>query len=103
MLKVSETAAQFVERALLAAEEQEQEGMVELRKVTVRVPADTVALLDYMGGKVRLSRSALAEELLVRAVEEAICVVGLPSQEDGFQLELDSEAFAQMQARKVAA
>jgi hypothetical protein len=103
MLKCTETAAQFVGRALQAAEEREDEASVDLRKVTVRVPEDTVAMLDFIGGKVRLSRTALAEELLVRAVQEAVCVVGVPSQDDGFQLELDAEAFAQMQAEKVAA
>lgn len=101
-IKITETAVQFVERALEAAQEQEQEAAVELRKVTVRVPSETVALLDYIGGKVRLSRSALAEELLVRAVEEAITVVGLPTEDDGFQLRLDSEAFQEMMAKEQA-
>ena len=53
-----------------------------MSKVTARVPEETIELLDYVGGKLRLSRSALAAELLSRAVHEAVLIVGLPDDED---------------------
>ena len=103
-VKVTQTAAQWAAHELeevLMAEDAEPPS--ELRKVTIRLPEETVALLDYLGGKLRHSRSAIAENLLIRAVEEAICEVGLPGEEDGFQLSLNAEEFQRMQAEKVAA
>ena len=85
---VSETAAQYVAHVLEAIQENEDNAAVNLGKVTCRVPEETISLLDYVGGKLRMSRSALAAELLSRSVQEAVIVVGLPGEEDGFQLTL---------------
>jgi hypothetical protein len=85
---VMESPREYVERIARHIEEDEHDVPVELRKVTVRLPENIVALLDYAAGKLRHSRTSLAEELLVRAVEEAVAVVGLPKEEDGFELHL---------------
>jgi len=85
-MKVSETAAQYVAAVLEQVQENEDSASVNLGKVTVRIPEETISLLDYVGGRLRLSRSALAAELLCRSVEEAVLIVGIPSEEDGFQM-----------------
>ena len=79
---VSETAAQFVANVYDQVRKNETEAQVNMSKVTARVPEETIELLDYVGGKLRLSRSALAAELLSRAVQEAVLIVGLPDDED---------------------
>lgn len=96
---VSETAAQYVANVLEVVQENEDNASINLGKVTVRVPEETISLLDYVGGRLRMSRSALAAELLCRSVQEAVVVVGLPDEGDGFQLSLNEEAWAE----KVAA
>lgn len=94
LIKVNETAAQFARRTLEAVKEQEEDSVAELRKVTVRLPEETVTILDYVGSKLRLSRTALAEELLCRAAEEVLAVVGQPSEEEGGELIIPSEVEA---------
>lgn len=79
---VSETAAQFVASVYDQVRENETEAQINISKVTARVPEETIQLLDYVGGKLRLSRSALAAELLSRAVQEAALIVGLPDDEE---------------------
>ncbi len=91
MLDVSETAAAFARRTLEAIREQEEDPVAELRKITVRVPVEIVTILDYVGSKLRLSRTGLAEELLCRAAEEVLAVVGQPTEDEGGSLILPSE------------
>ncbi len=93
-ISVTETAAQFAQRLLETAREQEENPAAELRKMTLRVPEEIVTILDYVGGKLRLSRTALAEELLCRAAEEVLAIVGQPSQEEGGELIIPSEVEA---------
>lgn len=91
ILDVSETAAAFARRTLEAIREQEEDPVAELRKITVRVPVEIVTILDYVGSKLRLSRTGLAEELLCRAAEEVLAVVGQPTEDEGGSLILPSE------------
>ncbi len=87
---VTQTAAAWAaheyQEALEVADE--EESHVELRKVSIRLTTETISLLDYLAQKLRHSRAAVAENLLCRAVEEAVAAVGLPGEEDGFQLTL---------------
>lgn len=100
-MKVNETAAQFAQRTLEAIKEHEEDPVAELRKVTVRLPEETVTILDYVGSKLRLSRTALAEELLCRAAEEVLAVVGQPSEEEGGALIIPSEVEAAVKSLTV--
>ncbi len=93
-IEVTETAAQFAQRLLDSVREQEEDPVAELRKVTVRLPEEIVTILDYVGSKLRLSRTALAEELLSRAAEEVLAVVGQPSEDEGGALIIPSEVEA---------
>ncbi len=97
-IEVAETAAQFAQRLLNSVKEQEEDPVAELRKVTVRLPAEIIIILDYVGSKLRLSRTSLAEELLCRAAEEVLAVVGQPSEEEGGMLIVPSEVEAAFQA-----
>lgn len=88
--KPSQTAADWAAREYQEALEvaDQEECHVELRKVNLRLTTETISLLDFLAQKLRHSRSHVAEELLTRAVEEAVCVVGIPTDEDGFYLSL---------------
>ena len=104
-IKVQQTAAEWAAREYQEALETagREESYVELRKVNFRLPSESVSLLDYLAQKLQKSRSAVGENLLCRAIEEAVVAVGLPGEEDGFELHLNEEAFNAMQAEKVAA
>ena len=64
----------------------ENEGNIpmELKKVSIRLPEDTVALLDTVSTKLNMSRSALIEELVMRSLDEVAPVVGVSTDADGF-------------------
>ena len=90
---VTQTASQWAAAMIEEVEGQEPEEPSILKKFSLRLPEESSAFLEYLSGKLRMSRSRVGEELLVRAIEEAVCAVGLPGPEDGFQWVLDEEAF----------
>jgi len=87
-IRVKQSAAEWAARVREDVELSEHEEPMPLKKVSFRLPEETLSLLDYLSSKLRMSRSAVAEELLMRAVEEAVIAVGLPTEEDGFELSL---------------
>ena len=87
-IRVKQSAAEWAARVLEDVEQSEYEEPMLLKKVSFRLPEESISLLDYLSSKLRMSRSAVAEELLMRAVEEAVVAVGVPTEEDGFELSL---------------
>ena len=85
-VRVKQSAAEWAARVREDVEQSEYEEPMPLKKVSFRLPEESLSLLDYLSSKLRMSRSAVAEELLMRAVEEAVIAVGLPTEEDGFEL-----------------
>ena len=87
--KLNETAVQFAQRTLEAVTKQE-DSAAQLQPLTLRISEETLTILYYLGNKLRLSSTVLAEELLCRAVEEVFAALGQPKEEVGRKLIIPS-------------
>ena len=89
--RVKQSPAEWAARVREDVQDMQDDIPVELKKVSIRLGEDSISLLDYVSNKLRMSRSALIEELVVRALDEAAVAVGVPTDEEGFFIVEDDE------------